>query len=176
MPIIGLQPPKFKPLKEQVIQWDNWRKGLNLLLRENEVASDEAVSMTNLLLKGSGVPAKRWGTRNFFLSTPSATGYTGRFIKNIKDSSDNQQVLSLTDWGILTKKDGASYIPITGASWPSGSAVEGTQLGGNIYLLSADREMVRYDFSNLKTFPSIVTPDDITATNISGATVAYTWS
>jgi len=176
MPIQGLEPPKFKPPKEAVVTWDTWRKGLNLLLRENEIEGSEMVSATNLMLKGSGIPSKRWGSQNYFLSAPSSSGYTSRFVMPIKDTDESQQVLSFTDWGIMVKKAGASYSVLSGASWPSGSTIEGTQLGGNVYLASQEREMVRYDFSDLTSFPTLATPTNLSASNISGASGAYIWS
>lgn len=156
--------------------WDTWRKGLNLLLRENEIADAEAVSLTNLLLKGSGVPTKRWGSANYFLAAPSSSGYGGKFVMPIKDTDESQQVIALTDWGMMVKKSGGSYTQLTGASWPSGSTMEGTQLGGNTYIVSTSREMVRYDFSTLVSFPTIAIPTGLSASNISGASGAYIWS
>lgn len=176
MPVQGLKPPTFKPPKESVVTWDTWRKGLNLLLRENEIEGSELVGATNLLLQGSGVPTKRWGSHDYFLSAPSPSGYTSRFVMPIKDTDESQQVLALTDWGIMVKKSGGSYAVLNGASWPSGTAVEGTQLGGSVYLTSTGREMVRYDFSDLISFPTIATPTNLSASNISGASGAYTWS
>jgi len=70
MPISALKTPTFRPPKDVIINWNTWRKGLNLLLRENEIDSAELVLGTNLLLTGSGVPNKRWGSSNFFLSSP----------------------------------------------------------------------------------------------------------
>jgi hypothetical protein len=119
------------------------------------------------------VPTKRWGSQNWFLSGP--TGATN-FVTRIKDVNDNQQVLALTDWGFLTKKTGASYSIITGASWPSGAFVESAELGGNAYLVSDMRELVRYNFTNLVAFATLATPTGVTATNMSGATGASTWS
>lgn len=176
MPIVSQKPPTFKPPKEAVATWDTWRKGLNLLLRENEIEGNEGVAMTNLLLKGSGIPTKRWGSSDYFLAAPSSSGYTSRFVLPIKDTDQSQQVLAFTDWGFMVKKSGGSYSMLTGASWPSGSPIEGTQLGGYTYLVSTNREMVRYDFSNLISFPTIASPTNLSASNISGASGAYTWS
>lgn len=168
-----LRPPTFRPQKESVVSWNTWRKGLNLLLRETEIDAQEAVQATNLILTGSGVPTKRWGSVDYFLS--GATGY-GRGLLPIKDSSGNIQVLAMTDWGVLVKKSNASYTPLAGASWASGYNIEGTQLGGNVYLVNGNREMVRYDFTSLTGFPTIAIPTGVLATNISGVTGLTTWS
>lgn len=173
MPLQSLRTPSFKPPKDVVISWNTWRKGWNTLLRENEVDSAEIVLATNLMLKGSGIPTKRWGSKDFF--TAGATGGVN-FVLPIKKSDDTQQVLALTDWGFLTKKSGTSYTMIVGASWPSGSILDGTQLGGNTYLVSANREWVRYNFSTLVSFATLSTPTGVLVTNMSTASGSSTWS
>lgn len=175
MPLKSNPPPKYSPPKEAIITWDTWRKGLNLRFRENEIDGAEMTLSTNLLLTGSGIPTKRWGSQDYFLSGP--TGNV-RFLLPIKDSSDNMQVLALTDWGFLSKKDNASYTMLLGASWPSGYNIEGTQLGGNIYLFSEAREMVKYDFTSLTPYHTLSAPTAVNASNISGATgtSSYQWS
>lgn len=175
MPLTALKQPKFSPPKETVVSWDTWRKGLNLLLRENELEGSEMAEATNLLLVGSGVPMKRWGSQNYYLAGPTTARAT-RFVFPIKDANDNQQVISLTDWGFLTKKSGTSYTMLAGASWPSGAQVEGTQLGGNAYLVSPDREFVRYDFSTLTAFSTLSIPTGIQTTNMSSASGTSTFS
>lgn len=173
MPLKPLQTPTFKPPRDVVVTWNTWRKGLNTMLRENEVDSAEMTQGTNLVLIGSGVPTKRWGTQDYFLAGASGNG---RFVFPIKDSSDNIDVLAITDWGILVKKSGASYTPITGASWASGYNLEGAQLGGKVYLVSEGREMVKYDFSTLTSFATLATPTGLSATNFSGMTGLWNWS
>lgn len=173
MPLTPLKPPSYTPPKESVITWDTWRKGLNTLLRENEIDGAEMVQSTNLILTGSGVPTKRWGSADFF--TAGATGGTN-FVFPIKDATDTQQVLAFTDWGFMTKQSGGSYTMLTGASWPSGADIGGTQLGGNAYLVSTKRELVRYDFSNLVAFATLTSPTGVTITNMSSATGTTTWS
>ena len=174
MPITASKPPAYNPPKESIITWDTWRKGLNLLLRENEIDGSEVVDATNLLLKGSGIPTKRWGSQNYFQAGPTGTT---TFVLPVKDVNDNIEVLSLTDSGTLTKKTNSSYSVIGGASWPSGSQVEGVELGGNVYLYSTMREMVRYDFTTLTAFATIAMPTGVLVTNISGATgtTTYGW-
>lgn len=169
--------PPFKAPKDITISWNTWRKGLNTLLRENEVDGAEMVTATNLLLVGSGVPTKRWGSQDFFEA--GATG-TGRMLMTTKDNLDNIQVLAITDWGMLTKKNGASYTKITGASWASGYNVEAAQLGNKLYLVSEQRPLVRYDFSSLVGFTTLATPMSLSATAISIATGSinlnsYSW-
>src|SRR3990167_316976 len=172
-PISALKIPTFKPPRDVVVNWNTWRKGLNTLLRENELDSTELVVADNLLLVGSGVPTKRWGSANFFLSAPTGTG---NFLIRIKDKDENQQVVAMTDWGILTKKSGASYTVVTGASWPSGERPEGAQLGDNLYIVSQNRELVRYDFTNLVNFATLSIPTGVLATNLSGASGSTEWS
>lgn len=178
MPLTTIRVPQFKPQKEAIVSWNTWRKGLNTLLRENEVDGAEMVSSTNLLLVGSGAPTKRWGSQNYYQA--GATG-TGRFLMATKDNQESISILSMTDCGILTKKSGASYTPITGASWPSGYNVEAAQLGNKVYFASSQRELTRYNFSNLINFPTLATPTGLAASNLSGLSIGSargtnTWS
>jgi len=168
MPLTRGTIPKFVPPREVVTSWDSWKKGLNLLLRENEVDKEEIVNSTNLLLKGKGIPTRRWGSGTYFTAAPT-TSYGGRWIHHAKDANENHQTLALTTWGILVKKSGGSYTPITGASWPSVTSAEGTQLGGNVYIVSPNREFVRYNFDTLVSFPTLTRPTALTATNLSHA-------
>ena len=169
MPLTAAKQTKFVPPKEAVISWNSWKKGLNLLLRENEIDKEEVVNSTNLLLKGAGIPTRRWGSDTYFTSAPSSSHGT-RFVMHAKDNDNNHQVVALSTWGIMVKKTGASYSVVPGASWATVTSVDGTQLGGNIYLVTPDREFVRYDFSAIVSFPTLAKPTNLLATNISTAT------
>ena len=157
---------KLKQAKDREINWDNFRRGLNTLLKETEVKDDELVQADNLMLIGKGVPTKRWGTDNYFLS--SATGSV-RGLKGFYQSDGTNQLLAITDQGVLTQKSNASYSIITGASWASGYNMDMTQLDDKIYLVNGQRELVRYSNPTLASFPTIATPTGAFATQISGA-------
>ena len=73
MPLTRGTIPKFSPPREAVVSWDSWKKGLNLLLRENEVDKEEIVNSTNLLLKGKGIPTRRWGSGTYFTAAPTTS-------------------------------------------------------------------------------------------------------
>jgi len=162
-----LKPAPWHTPKENTIGWNTWRGGLNTLLRETEIQGSELVQATNLLLVGSGVPTKRWGSANYFLS--GATGY-GRFVFPIKDANDNIQVLALTDWGYLVKQNNASYTQITGGSFPSGYNVEAAELNANVYIVNQQQAWYRYNFSALVNFPTLAIPTGLTQTMLSTAT------
>lgn len=173
MPLTAINPPRFKPLRDVIVTWNTWRKGLNTLLRENEIDGAEMTQSTNLVLIGSGVPTKRWGSLDYYKA--GATGY-GRLLLPIKDKNGVQEVLSMTDWGILTKKSGTSYTPITGASWASGYNLDAAELGNEVYIVSENREWVKYNFSTLIAFPTLSSPAGLSVSNISGVTGTTQWS
>lgn len=166
-------PPQFVPPKELVLDYTNFRGGLNTLFRQTELRANELAQADNLILIGSGAPTKRWGTQDFFLA--GATGY-GRGLLGVKSTSNTVEVLAITDWGILVKQSNASYTPITGASWASGYNLEGTQLNNLVYLVNGQRELVRYNFSTLVGFATLASPAGVAATNFSGATGLSTYS
>ena len=58
----------------------------------------------------------------------------------------------------------------------SGERPEGAQLGDNLYIVSQNRELVRYDFTNLVNFATLSIPTGVLATNLSGASGSTEWS
>ena len=166
-------PPPYKPPKEITLDYKEFRGGWNNLFKPTELKSNELVQADNLILTGSGVPTKRWGSQNYFLS--GATG-SGRGLHWAKSATGTSELLSLTDWGYLTKKSGTSYTLIAGASWPSGYNLNTTQLNNCVYMVSPARELVRYNFSNITSFVTLTIPTGLTGTNMSGATGTSTWS
>ena len=157
--------PPFRPARDIQISWDNFRKGLNTLLKENEVGDDELTQADNLILVGKGVPTKRWGTLNYFMA--GATGSV-RGLKGFYQLDGTNQLLALTDAGFLTMKSNASYSVITGASWASGYNAYMAQLNNNMYIVNGQREMVRYSNPTLIGFPTVAKPTSLFATGISG--------
>lgn len=167
MPITALKPPKFKPPKELVANWQTWRKGWNIFLRDNEINVKEMAKAENLILTGSGIPTKRWGTELHFNSGPSITDAATNMVLPIKSNTDVREILSFGSWGYLTKKSGTSYTAISGVSWPSLAIVNGTQLGNVAYFVSEDRAFVKYDFSTAIGFATIASPTGAYVTSIS---------
>lgn len=165
MPILPTRVKPFKAQKDLKVTWDNFRKGLNTLLKETELDGSELAQADNLMLVGKGVPTRRWGTDLYFLS--SATGSV-RGLQGLYQSDGTNQLLCLTDQGVLTKQSGASYSIITGASWASGYDASITQLSDNAYIVNGQREMVRYGNPTLYSFPTIAIPTGAFATQISG--------
>lgn len=172
MPTFQFEPLPYEPDKDLTLNWDNFRGGLNTLLRETEVEDNELVEAENLMLVGAGVPTKRWGLSNYFLA--NATGSV-RGLKGYYTTALNQ-LLCITDQGYLTKKSGASYAMIAGASWASGYDASMTQLDNDIYIVNGQREMVRYSSPTLAGFPTIAIPTGVLLTQISGASGTNTYA
>src|SRR3990167_6065019 len=98
-----------------------------------------------------------------------ATGAVRGITSFYKSSTDTNEILSITDWGYMTKKSSASYSMLSGCSWPSGYEATFTQLDNKVYITSEGRELVKYDGSTLINFATIATPVTSSITNLSGA-------
>lgn len=167
MPISSVYSDNFKSAKIVSFQWDTFRKGLNTILRENEIDKEELSQADNILLIGKGIPTKRWGTSLYF-NAGNATGQV-RGLKGMYYSNGTIELVSLTDDGFLTMKDGLSFTRITGASWASGYPAYMEQLDDTLYIVNGQRELVKYSNPTLVGFPTIAVPVPTLATNISGA-------
>lgn len=172
MAIIGLQRRSFKPARNIRVEWDNFRKGLVTNLRDSELDKESARELTNLFLEGKGILTQRPGTQNYFLA-----GSAGkvRGLAGAKFTS-GAQLLAITDDSYLTKKSGASYIRITGASWASGYKVRMTQLQGKVWITQEKRPLTRYDGSTLLSYTTVLSPTSLQATKLSGVSGSYSWS
>jgi len=173
MPIFETRAPKYKPSKDIEFDWDNFRGGLNTLLRETELEKNELAQADNLMLVGSGVPTKRWGTDNYFLA--GATGSV-RGLGDYHHAGGTVALLALTDEGYLVKKSGASYSILTGASWASGYFADMAQLDNKMYVVHPQRELVKTDAQTITSFPTVAQPSGVFATQISGASGTNTYS
>ena len=172
MPVLQGRTPAYKPTKDIESSWNNFRKGLIVILRPTEIPNNALVQSDNLMLVGAGIPTKRWGTDNYFLAgTGELQGLSGYY-----PLTGSPEELAISAAGYLVKKSSASYSIITGASYPSVANVEMAQLNDKEYLVSELREMIRYDGTNLTGFPTVSYPGSVYATQISGASGTNTYS
>src|SRR5689334_6905472 len=125
-------PGKYQTSKPTQFNWDTFIGGLNTLLRANEISPQDLAQADNLVLIGKGVPTKRWGIANYYAA--GATG-TVRGMTGFYKSDGTNELVSLTDEGILAKRNGTTFAPITGVSWTSGNPVQMAQLNDTIYIV-----------------------------------------
>lgn len=173
MPQINTQLPAYKPKAGVKIEWDSFKDGYNALFRPTELKPTELAQADNVMLVGSGSPTGRWGTSTYFTA-----GATGSIIGlgAYATGASITEVLTVTDAGYVTKKNGTSYTVISGQSYPSGTSVRMTQLGGYTYLASKDVTFSQYNGNSIQVFATISPPTMVYATRVSGATGTSTYS
>lgn len=198
MPVFYKQPPQYRPEKDIALRWDNFRGGLNTLLRDNEIEGNELAQAYNLILIGKGIPTKRWGTGSYVDLISSASYYLGaasgpdrpfavvrpggeligvpkghlgsiRGLLAYYPEGANSQLLTITDLGYMAKKDGLSFASINGCSWTTGYNVEMAQLEDKVYIVSEKDYLKRYSNPALVGFATIAIPTGLFATQVSGA-------
>lgn len=173
--------PTYKPPKTLQLDWDNFKGGLNTLLRQTEIKDNELAQCDNLKLVGQGVPTKREGSADYFLTAPSvATGSQRvRGLKGVlfaSGVSGVNELLALSDWGMLVKKSGASYAIIPGASYASGYDAEMVQVYNNVYVVNGLNNLTKYGGVSIAGFTQLSRPTGLTCTNLSGVSGTFTRS
>lgn len=171
--------PAFKVPKILQLDWTNWKGGLNNLLRQTEIKDNELAQADNMQLVGLGVPTKRPGSADYFLTAPSvATGSQRvRGLKGVlfaSGASGVNELLAISDWGLLVRKNGASYTPILGASFSSGANAEMSQLYNNVYIVNGKDTLKKYNGASIYNYTQISRPTGLTATNLSGVSGTFT--
>lgn len=178
---LNYQEVKYKPPKTLQLDWDNFKGGLNTLLRQNEIKDNELAQMDNLQLVGRGVPSKRGGTQNYFLAGSSvATGSQRvrglRGVKFASGVSGVNELLAITDEGYLVKKNGETNTSVLGYSYASGYSAEMTQIYNNVYIINGINNLTKYNGATIYPYTSISRPTGVTATNLSGVSGTVTRS
>ena len=179
MPRFDFREPPYRPPKTVQLDWSDFKGGLNTLLRQTEIKDNELAQADNLKLVGKGVPTKREGTSDYFLTAPSvATGAQRvRGLKGVlfaSGASGVNELLALSDHGVLVKKSGASYGEVPGASWASGYNAEMVQVYNRVYLVNGMDTLKKYDGTTISGFTEISKPTGLTATNLSGVSGTFT--
>ena len=181
MPNWDFKEPAYRPPKTLQLDWDNFKGGLNTLLRQTEIKDNELAQADNLKLVGKGVPTKREGSADFFLTAPSvATG--SQRVRGLKGAlfasgaSGVNELLALSDWGVLVKKNGASYTNIGGASWASGYNAEMVQVYNKVYITNGINVLRKYDGASIYGFVQLSKPTGVQVTNLSGVSGTFTRS
>ena len=166
MPQFNSNVPAYRKKPDLQAEWKTFRKGLNLLLRPTELTKEEYAQGDNIMLIGSGVPTGRWGSTTYF--TANVTGSARGFATFINTASTTNEILTLTDEGYLSKKNGTGSTVITGLSFPSGTVVRSTELGNKTFLVSKDTPFAYYAGSSIVIFATVTPPVNLQATNFSG--------
>lgn len=167
MPIFNTKSSPYSPPKAVSFDWDNFKGGLNTLLRPTELKSNELAQADNLWLVGEGVPTKRPGTADYFMG--NATGSVN-MVKAATFKDGTNELLSITG-GIATKKSSASYTVIGGASFASGVNAHGVMVQNSLYIVNGVDKITKYSGASLIRFNALSTPTNVLATLVSGASI-----
>lgn len=174
MPVPGRQVKAFKPSRDIEVNWETWIGGWNNIFKPTELEENELAQADNMLLVGKGVPTGRWGSATFNLAGSGRVRYMGSYRKS---TASTNLLLAITDDGLLTKKNGASFTIITGASFASGSNVQATQLANNMYFAAATLPFVKFDGTDLIPFLGLAIPTNVSVAQLSAASgfEEYSW-
>lgn len=173
MPRLNIPAEAYKPAGTVEVTYEGFNGGLNTFFVDTEIKRNELSTADNIMLIGKGVATGRWGSELYFQAGSGNVRLLDEY-NNIQSSQ--KDLLAVTDAGYLVKQSGASYSIITGASFASGAMLSGTQLGNNYYIVSEDKNIVRYDGTNLIPYQGVSAPTISSVSALSLATGTTTWS
>lgn len=178
MPYIDPNPPKYKPVKEVEVDWDNFGGGWNDIFKPTELKGNELSQATNLMLVGKGTPTGRWGSKEYHLAGSGKVRLLDAFYVpgGAATYPSTNILLAITDDGLLTKKSAASYTVITGASFASGLSYQSALLGSSTFIARASLPLVKFDGVNLLPYAGISKPTNLQASFLSSVSGTTTWS
>jgi hypothetical protein len=166
---------QYKPERDIEVKWDNFSGGWNSIFKPTELKDTELAQADNAMLIGKGTPTGRWGSEIYNLAGESGKI---RLLDGYYNSlTSTNYLLSITDQGFFTKKSGASYAIITGASFASGQSYFFSQLGNYGYINGPSTNYVRFDGTNLLPYIGLSAPTNVSLAQLSQASgfQAYSW-
>lgn len=179
MPIFSRNPGAYKPAQDIQVEWDNFKGGLNTIFKPTELKPEELAEATNIMLIGEGVPTGRWGSQAFNLAGSGRVRLLDAYYVpgGSASNASSNYLLSITDLGYLTKKSGASYAIVPGASFASGYSYQSSEMGNMTYIASASLPFVRFDGANLIPYIGVSKPSITQISQLSAATgfSQYSW-
>lgn len=164
MPLFNTRETAYRAPRPISFSWDNFKGGLNTLLRPTELKENELSQADNLWLVGEGIPTKRPGTANYYLA--NATGAV-EMVKGAYFKDGTNELLAIAG-GIATKKSSASYSVIGGASFASGYNAHGVMVQNSVYIVNGQDKITKYSGASLVRFNALSTPTNTGATFASG--------
>lgn len=172
MPVLDGKVAKYSPPKPHTFNWDNWKGGLDTLLKPNEIQPNEMAQADNIMLIGLGVPTKRWGSTNYFLGSATSSNQI-TLVDGFYQKDGTNQLLAMNTAGQFIKKSNASYSLLSGASFPSGASNSafGAMMQNNYYIVNNGDPFTKYDGTTLTRYTAVSAPASLTATQISAASV-----
>jgi len=169
------QTPKYKPLKDLDIRWPSFNGGLVTYFKPTELQPNELAQADNIMYVGKGVPTGRWGSVPYH---QAGEGGVVRLLDAYYNSTTSlNELLSVTDSGYLTIKNGASYTIIPGASFASGANLQSAELAYDTYIAAASLPFVKFNGSVLIPYVAIAQPTNVSVALVSPASgfTTYSW-
>lgn len=165
--------PRFVPNKDLEIDWPTFNGGLNTFSKPTELKKNELAQADNMMLIGVGTPTGRWGSAFYNLAGSGSVRLLDAYYNS---AASQNELLAITDSGLLVKKSGASYSIITGASFASGYSKQSVELGNNTYIASASQNFIKYNGTSLIPYVGVSSPTNVSVAFLSGATGYNTYS
>jgi hypothetical protein len=166
---------QYKPERDIEVKWEDFSGGWNSIFKPTELKNNELAQADNSMLIGKGTPTGRWGSEIYNLAGESGKI---RLLDGYYNSlTSTNYLLTITDQGFFTKRSGASYEIIPGASFASGQSYFFSQLGNSGYINGPSTNYVKFDGTNLIPYVGLSTPTNVSLAQLSAASgfQAYSW-
>lgn len=151
---IDLSGINYEKAKEQVIQFDEFKGGTNVILKDTRIKDNEAAQNTNLMLVQDGIWTKRWGTE-YYTGDAGGTTVDG-FAEYVK--TDGTRELIIVANGVVRKVSGTTWATISGATFTAGTKAYLIQIGSELYIANGTDTLARYDGTSLSTYTELSAP------------------
>jgi len=176
------QIPKLKNRKPLQIKLDSFNGGVNTLLSETRIKTNEAKEATNLMLIEDGVWTKRWGAEDYGTALSGTIDGAHEYV-----ATDGTRELIVIDAGTPKKStdDGVTWTTITGGTFTAGNqcyfhqigVLSGGSIENRLYIVNGVDNLAYYDGTQIQTYSSLSAPawaaTPLAKTGLTGTNYTY---
>lgn len=166
-------PQKRTSNKKLHIEQTTYKGGTNKLLNEARIGLDEALTSKNLILRGDGQWAPRWGTAYYGEDIGDTIDGAAEYVK----SDGTTEIIAIAGGVAYKSTDGGTWSSISGATFTADVQCYFMQITGFLYIANGTDALARYNGTTLTTYNSINAPTGLSGVKSSslsaGSTVYY---
>jgi hypothetical protein len=141
---------------QSLVEWEikNFKGGVNRLLEEARIDTDEAKEATNLMQVQDGIWKVRWGTGYYGATHAASIDGAAEFLK----TDGTTELITVSNGKVWKSTNGGSLTEITGATFTAGLQCYFIQIAGYLYIVNGTDDLARYNGTTLATYNSLNAP------------------
>ena len=147
-----------------------FRGGVNKLLSESRIATDEAREAQNLQQVEDGLWKPRGGTAYYGQDLGATCDGASEYLK----SDGTTELIAVAGTKVYKSTDGGAWTEITGATYTAGLQCYFMQIASYLYIANGTDKLGRYNGTTIEVYTALTAPTNVAASRTTLTSGTYT--